>query len=168
MHSACRHRRSEDHDLTKKHLLAGPCSGARHIRRTGMLDAMIPAATALARPPLSPKLRRLLYMPHGAVMWNTKHGKDMDHWTPSGAVRISSSATFSAARRRQAQRDLSSAISRTRPASPLCTNTNPGPGSAVSKPDLKRPVPACPDDRTKSCRAHRSGTALPSRGPLGE
>ena len=47
---------------------------------------MIPAATALAKTDAAPKLRAgFFYIPHGAVMWNTKHGKAMDRWTPSGA-----------------------------------------------------------------------------------
>jgi len=50
-----------------------------------LLDAMIPAGTALAQTAAKPKLRAgFFYMPHGAVMWNTKHGKEMDRWTPSG------------------------------------------------------------------------------------
>jgi uncharacterized protein DUF1552 len=73
--------------LTKKHLSrrtvlrgAGVCVGLP------LLDAMIPAGTALAQTAAAPKLRAgFFYMPHGAVMWNTKHGKDMDRWTPSGA-----------------------------------------------------------------------------------
>ena len=75
--------------LTKKHL-----SRRTLLRGTGvavglpLLDAMIPAATALAKTDAAPKLRAgFFYIPHGAVMWNTKHGKDMDHWTPSGAGR---------------------------------------------------------------------------------
>ncbi|HEX5282331.1 MAG TPA: DUF1552 domain-containing protein [Micropepsaceae bacterium] len=51
-----------------------------------LLDAMIPAGTALAQTAAAAKLRAgFFYMPHGAVMWNTKHGKAMDRWTPSGA-----------------------------------------------------------------------------------
>jgi hypothetical protein len=51
-----------------------------------LLDAMIPAGTALAQTAAAKKLRvGFFYMPHGAVMWNTKHGKDMDRWTPSGS-----------------------------------------------------------------------------------
>jgi hypothetical protein len=73
--------------LTKKHLSrrtvlrgAGVCVGLP------LLDAMIPAGTALAQTAAAPKLRAgFFYMPHGAVMWNTKHGKAMDRWTPSGA-----------------------------------------------------------------------------------
>jgi hypothetical protein len=73
--------------LTKKHL-----SRRTVLRGAGvsvglpLLDAMIPAATALAQTAAAPKLRAgFFYMPHGAVMWNTKHGPDMDRWTPSGA-----------------------------------------------------------------------------------
>src|SRR5215467_13091595 len=73
--------------LTRKNL-----SRRTVIRGTGvavglpLLDAMIPAATALAKTAAPPKLRAgFFYIPHGAVMWNTKHGKEMDRWTPSGA-----------------------------------------------------------------------------------
>ena len=76
--------------LTRKHL-----SRRTLLRGMGgvsvglpLLDAMIPAATALAKTDAAPKLRvGFFYIPHGAVMWNTKHGKEMDHWTPSGAGR---------------------------------------------------------------------------------
>jgi len=73
--------------LTRKHL-------SRRTVLTGMggsvglplLDAMIPAGTALAKTDAAPKLRTgFFYIPHGAIMWNTKHGKAMDRWTPSGA-----------------------------------------------------------------------------------
>ena len=51
-----------------------------------LLDAMIPAATALAQTAAAPKLRAgFFYIPHGAIMWNTPHGPSMDHWTPSGS-----------------------------------------------------------------------------------
>ena len=73
--------------LTKKHL------SRRTVLKAGgvslglpLLDAMIPAATALAQTAAAPKLRAgFFYIPHGAIMWNTAFGKDMDHWTPSGA-----------------------------------------------------------------------------------
>ena len=75
--------------LTRKHL-----SRRTLLRGAGvsvglpLLDAMIPAATALAKTDAAPKLRAgFFYIPHGAVMWNTKHGKAMDRWTPSGAGR---------------------------------------------------------------------------------
>jgi hypothetical protein len=73
--------------LTKKHL------SRRAVLKAGgvslglpLLDAMIPAATALAQTAAAPKLRAgFFYIPHGAIMWNTAFGKEMDHWTPSGA-----------------------------------------------------------------------------------
>ena len=47
---------------------------------------MIPGGTALAQTAAAPKLRAgFFYMPHGAIMWNTAHGAEMDRWTPSGA-----------------------------------------------------------------------------------
>jgi hypothetical protein len=73
--------------LTKKHL-----SRRTLLKGVGvsvglpLLDAMVPAATALAGTAASPKLRvGFFYMPHGAILWNTSHGSAMDHWTPSGA-----------------------------------------------------------------------------------
>ena len=73
--------------LTKKHL-----SRRTVLRAAGvslglpLLDAMIPAGTALAQTAASPKLRAgFFYIPHGAIMWNTPYGADMDRWTPSGA-----------------------------------------------------------------------------------
>jgi hypothetical protein len=73
--------------LTKKHL-----SRRTVLRAAGvslglpLLDAMIPAATALAQTAAAPKLRAgFFYLPHGAIMWNTPYGPEMDHWSPSGA-----------------------------------------------------------------------------------
>jgi hypothetical protein len=72
--------------LTKKHL-----SRRTVLRAAGvslglpLLDAMIPAATALAQTAAAPKLKAgFFYLPHGAILWNTPYGKDMDQWTPSG------------------------------------------------------------------------------------
>ena len=51
-----------------------------------LLDAMVPAATALAQTAAAPKVRTgFFYMPHGAIMGNTSHGPAMDKWTPSGS-----------------------------------------------------------------------------------
>ena len=51
-----------------------------------LLDAMLPAATSLAASAAAPKLRAgFFYIPHGAILWNTAFGKEMDHWSPSGA-----------------------------------------------------------------------------------
>jgi hypothetical protein len=73
--------------LTRKHL-----SRRKALKGIGvsvglpLLDAMIPAATALAQTAAVPKLRTgFFYIPHGAIMWNTPHGPEMDHWTPSGS-----------------------------------------------------------------------------------
>jgi hypothetical protein len=73
--------------LTKKHL-----SRRTVLKGLGvsvglpLLDAMIPAGTALAQTAAAPKLRAgFFYIPHGAIMWNTSHGAQMDHWTPSGS-----------------------------------------------------------------------------------
>jgi hypothetical protein len=73
--------------LTKKHL-----SRRTALKGLGvsvglpLLDAMIPSATALAQTAAAPTLRAgFFYIPHGAIMWNTAHGPDMDHWTPSGS-----------------------------------------------------------------------------------
>jgi hypothetical protein len=72
--------------LTRKHL-----SRRTVLRAAGvslglpLLDAMIPAATALAQTAAAPKLRAgFFYLPHGAIMWNTPYGAEMDRWTPSG------------------------------------------------------------------------------------
>jgi hypothetical protein len=51
-----------------------------------LLDAMVPAGVALAQTAAAPRLRAgFFYIPHGAIMNNTPHGAEMDHWTPSGA-----------------------------------------------------------------------------------
>jgi hypothetical protein len=75
------------HYLTKKHL------SRRHaLKALGvsvglpLLDAMIPAATAVANTVAAPKVRAgFFYIPHGAIMFNTAHGAAADKWTPSGA-----------------------------------------------------------------------------------
>ena len=73
--------------LTKKHLSRRMVlKGAGVALGLPLLDAMIPAATALANTAASPKLRAgFFYIPHGAIMWNTVFGPEMDRWTPSGA-----------------------------------------------------------------------------------
>ena len=70
--------------LTKKHL-----SRRTVLRGVGasiglpLLSAMVPAATAIAQTAAAPTLRAgFFYIPHGAVMDNTKHGKEMDRWNP--------------------------------------------------------------------------------------
>src|SRR5690606_7169124 len=92
-HGSCgrgRQRLSEGRSmayLTKKHLSRRTVlRGAGVAIGLPLLDAMIPAATALAKTAAAPKLKAgFFYIPHGAIMWNTSHGPAMDRWTPSGA-----------------------------------------------------------------------------------
>ncbi|HEY5667368.1 MAG TPA: DUF1552 domain-containing protein [Gammaproteobacteria bacterium] len=73
--------------LTKKHLSRRTAlKGLGVSLGLPLLDAMIPAGTALAQTAAAPALRAgFFYIPHGAIMWNTAHGAEMDHWTPKGA-----------------------------------------------------------------------------------
>jgi hypothetical protein len=73
--------------LTKKHLSRRTVlKGAGVSLALPLLDAMIPAATALAQTAASPKMRMgFFYIPHGAIMGNTSFGPEMDKWTPSGS-----------------------------------------------------------------------------------
>lgn len=73
--------------LTKKHLSRRTVlQGVGVAIGLPLLDAMIPAATALAKTAAAPRMRTgFFYIPHGAVMGNTSHGAAMDHWTPSGS-----------------------------------------------------------------------------------
>ena len=73
--------------LTKKHLSRRTVlKGAGVTLALPLLEAMIPAATALAQTAAAPKMRMgFFYIPHGAIMGNTSHGPEMDRWTPSGA-----------------------------------------------------------------------------------
>jgi hypothetical protein len=72
--------------VTKKHL-----SRRTVLKGTGvalalpLLDAMIPAATALAQTATAKLRVGFFYIPHGAIMGNTVHGPQMDRWTPSGS-----------------------------------------------------------------------------------
>ena len=75
--------------LTKKHL-----SRRTVLRAAGvavglpLLDAMIPAGTALANTAAAPRLRAgFFYLPHGAIMNNTRFGAEMNRWTPDAAGR---------------------------------------------------------------------------------
>ncbi|HKF68294.1 MAG TPA: DUF1552 domain-containing protein, partial [Vicinamibacterales bacterium] len=73
--------------LTKKHLSRrAVLKGAGVTLALPLLDAMIPAATALAQTAGAAKLRvGFFYIPHGAIMGNTSFGPEMDKWTPSGS-----------------------------------------------------------------------------------
>jgi hypothetical protein len=72
--------------LTKKFL-----SRRTFLRGSGValglpfLEAMVPAATALADTAAAPKtLAGFFYLPHGTIMNNTPFGKEVDQWTSSG------------------------------------------------------------------------------------
>lgn len=73
--------------LTKKHISRRTVlKGAGVSLALPLLDAMVPAATALAQTAAAPKMRTgFFYIPHGAIMHNTSHGPAMDKWTSSGA-----------------------------------------------------------------------------------
>src|ERR1051325_2798867 len=73
--------------LTKKHISRRTVlKGAGVTLALPLLDAMIPAATALAQTAAVPKMRMgFFYIPHGAIMGNTSFGPEMDKWTPSGS-----------------------------------------------------------------------------------
>jgi hypothetical protein len=73
--------------LTRKHLSRRTVlKGAGVSLALPLLDAMVPAATALAQTAAAPRMRMgFFYIPHGAIMGNTSHGPQMDRWTPAGA-----------------------------------------------------------------------------------
>jgi len=73
--------------ITKKHLSRrAVLKGAGVALGLPLLDAMVPAATALAQTAAAPKLRMgFFYLAHGAVMHNTSHGAAMDKWTSNGS-----------------------------------------------------------------------------------
>ncbi|HEX7238597.1 MAG TPA: DUF1552 domain-containing protein, partial [Gammaproteobacteria bacterium] len=75
--------------ITKKHL------SRRTLLRGGtaaiglpLLSAMVPAATALAQTAAAAKPRMgFFYLPHGAIMNNTRYGNEMNRWTPDAVGR---------------------------------------------------------------------------------
>ncbi|HEX4997512.1 MAG TPA: DUF1552 domain-containing protein [Terriglobia bacterium] len=74
--------------ITKKHFSRRTLlKGAGVSLALPLLDAMIPAATAISQTAAAAGARTRMgffYIPHGAIMWNTTHGKAMDKWTPTG------------------------------------------------------------------------------------
>jgi hypothetical protein len=53
-----------------------------------LLSAMVPAATALAQTAAAPRIRMgFFYLPHGAIMENTRFGAEMNAWTPDSVGR---------------------------------------------------------------------------------
>src|SRR5260370_36277551 len=73
--------------ITKKHISRRTVlKGAGVSLGLPFLGAMVPASTALAQTAAAPKMRTgFFYLPHGAIMGNTKHGPEADRWTPSGS-----------------------------------------------------------------------------------
>jgi hypothetical protein len=73
--------------ITKKHLSRrAVLKGAGVTLALPFLDAMVPAATALAQTAAVPAERAgFFYLPHGAVQGDTSFGLDGDRWTPSGS-----------------------------------------------------------------------------------
>jgi hypothetical protein len=73
--------------ITKKHLSRRTVLKGAGVRLAlPFLSAMVPASTALAQTAAKPKIRAgFFYIPHGAILFNTKYGPEMDRWTPSGA-----------------------------------------------------------------------------------
>src|SRR5580692_5181461 len=73
--------------ITKKHIARRTVLKAAGVRLAlPFLEAMVPAATALAQTAAAPKMRAaFFYLPHGAIMYNTAHGPAMDKWTSSGS-----------------------------------------------------------------------------------
>jgi len=73
--------------ITKKHLSRRTIlKGAGVNLALPFLSAMVPASTALAQTAANPKIRAgFFYIPHGAIMFNTKFGAEWDRWTPTGS-----------------------------------------------------------------------------------
>src|ERR1700728_4178891 len=73
--------------ITKKHIARRTILKAAGVKLAlPFLEAMVPAATALAQTAPAPKMRAaFFYIPHGAIMYNTSFGPAMDKWTPSGS-----------------------------------------------------------------------------------
>jgi len=169
--------------LTRKHL-----SRRTLLRGAGvsvglpLLDAMIPAATALAKTDAAPKLRAgFFYIPHGAVMWNTKHGKAMDRWTPSGAGADFKLSPILEPLEKHKHAVISFSNLENKASVASVHKYNPATWLSGVKPDLKapgpsmsaRPVPACLRRSTRSlpgasvrrqrCRRWRSARRVKPR-----
>ena len=155
--------------LTKKHL-----SRRTVLKGLGvsvglpLLDAMIPAATALAQTAAAPKLRAgFFYIPHGAILWNTPHGPDMDNWTPSGA-----GADFKLSPILEPLEDYKHVVTsfanlENKASADSVHNYNPATWLSGIKPDLEAPGSQhVGDDRPDHCRPHRPGDCAAVDGGL--
>src|SRR5467141_1189645 len=130
--------------LTRKHLSRRTLlSGAGVAVGLPLLDAMIPAATALAKTDAAPKLRAgFFYVPHGAVMWNTKHGKAMDRWTPSGAGADFKLSPILEPLEKHKHAVISISHLENKASVASVHKYNPAPWLSGVKPDLKAPGPS--------------------------
>ncbi len=130
-----------------------------------LLDAMIPAATALAQTAAAPKLRAgFFYIPHGAIMGNTPYGTEIDAWTPSGAgadFKLSPILAPLETYKRYVTSfgNLENKASRTR-----CTRLNPATWLSAVRPDQQPPGAQHGDDARPGDRRSRSARtpSLPS------
>jgi hypothetical protein len=75
--------------ITKKHLSRRTLlKGGTAAIGLPLLSAMVPAATALAQTAAKPAPRMgFFYLPHGAIMNNTRFGEEMNRWTPASVGR---------------------------------------------------------------------------------
>ena len=75
--------------ITKKHLSRRTLlKGGSAAIGLPLLSAMVPAATALAQTAAKPAPRMgFFYLPHGAIMSNTRFGAEMNRWTPDAVGR---------------------------------------------------------------------------------
>src|SRR5690554_2854734 len=85
--SRARYKETRPMFIFKKHVSRrAVLKGAGVTLALPFLDAMVPAATAMAQTAASPKVRAgFFYIPHGAVQFDTKFGPEGDRWTPSGS-----------------------------------------------------------------------------------
>src|SRR6201998_345389 len=151
--------------LTKKHLSRRTVlKGAGVTVGLPLLDAMIPAGTALANTAAAPKLRvGFFYIPHGAVMWNTKHGKEMDHWTPSGAGADFKLSPILAPLEKHKHSVISLSNLENKASVASVHKYNPATWLSGIKPDLKAPCPSMSPTIDQIIAGHiGQETALPS------
>ena len=152
--------------LTKKHLSRRTVLKARASSLAlPLLDAMIPAATALAQTAAAPKLRAgFFYIPHGAIMDNTPYGEEVDRWTPSGAgADFKLSKIMEPLENLKQLRHVVRATSRTRPTRTPCTRSSRRRGCAACGPTARSPARAWRPRSTRSIAAQiGQETPLPS------
>jgi hypothetical protein len=130
--------------LTKKHLSRrATLKGLGVSLALPLLDAMVPASTALAQTAAAKKLRvGFFYIPHGAIMWNTGHGPEMDHWMPSGADADFKLSPILASLEPHKHRVTSFSNLENKASVASVHNYNPATWLCGMKPDLEAPGPS--------------------------